>query len=105
MLKASVHTSDIPSYKPFLDFQLLRLWSTSGYQWTTRISDPYVPPLNPLMQPSKKSQIPSQLSLVGAWLFLLITLGVMVSPLFTSWGYPGSAMEAEIKEFFSLISK
>lgn len=81
MLTDQVCNSDNPSTPLLVDSQLLGLWFSSGNSWSRVIQEDC---LNTLIDPvhtPKKSQLPSNLTLVWGWLFLFITVAAMLDPL------------------------
>ncbi len=86
MLKTAVCNSLTPSSELRVDSQLLGLWSAGGNQWTPMIQEECFKMLDCPVQPSKKSQLPSNFSLFWAWIFLLMSVAAMLAPTSFSWG-------------------
>lgn len=81
MLTDQVCNCDTPSSQLLVDSQLLGLWFASGNPWSRVSQEDGLKTLKGSIQDSKKSQFPSNVTLLGAWLFLFITVAAMLAPL------------------------
>ncbi len=85
MLPDQVCNSDAPSTQLLVDSQALGLWFSRGNPWSQVSQEDGLKTLDGPVQDAKKSPLPSNFTLFGAWLFLFITVATMLAPLSNSW--------------------
>ncbi|AFY81520.1 hypothetical protein Oscil6304_1847 [Oscillatoria acuminata PCC 6304] len=81
MLKHQVYNSDTLSSQLLAESQLLSLWFASGHQWSPMIQENCLKTLDCPVHLAKKSQSPSNFTLLLAWMFLLMTVAALLAPL------------------------
>lgn len=101
MLKHQVCNSDTLSSQLLAESQLLSLWFASGHQWSPMIQENSLKTLDCPVHPAKKSQLPSNLTLLLAWMFLLMTVAALLAPLSNSiWVKKPVSTEMILKKMY-----